>query len=169
MAEEVLVVLRDPGLDEVAQIRGIEEIAARRFHFPSIARLVAARNWRRLNPEQKRSFADEFQKHLSVTYSRNINRFDNQTIQIIGDREEARGDWTVKTLIAQPGGDDILVDYRLRRIRGDWRVIDVVVERISLVANFRSQAQELFSKKGVEGTLTFLAQKNANGSSILPD
>lgn len=168
MTDEVLVVLRDPSLDDKGQIQAIEAIAARRFHFPSIARLVAARNWRRLNTEEKRAFATEFQKHLSVTYSRNINRFDNQTIEIASDREEPRGDWTVKTRIVQPGGEDILVDYRLRQIKGQWRVIDVVVEHISLVANFRSQVQELFSKKGVQGTLAFLAKKNANGASILP-
>lgn len=169
MADEVIVVLKTPGLDDDAKIGQIETIANRRFHFPTIARLVAARNWRRLEPAQKRQFADEFQKHLSVTYGRNINRFDNQTIEISGDRAEPRGDWTVMTKIVQPGGDDILVDYRLRPVNGEWRVIDVVVERISLVSNFRSQVQELFSKKGVEGTLTFLSEKNASGQSILPE
>jgi phospholipid transport system substrate-binding protein len=168
MADEVLVVLHTPELDDKSQIQAIEAIAARRFHFPSIARLVAARNWRRLNTDEKRIFTAEFQKHLSVTYSRNIDRFDNQTIEITSDREESRGDWTVKTRIVQPSGENILVDYRLRQIKGQWRVIDVVVEHISLVANFRSQIQELFSKKGVTGTLVFLAEKNANGASMLP-
>ncbi|MEO2167113.1 MAG: ABC transporter substrate-binding protein [bacterium] len=168
MADEILVVLNTPELDSKAQIQAIETIAARRFHFPSIARLVAARNWRRLNTDEKRIFSAEFQKHLSVTYSRNIDRFDNQTIEITSDREESRGDWTVKTRIIQSSGENILVDYRLRQVKGQWRVIDVVVEHISLVANFRSQIQELFSKKGVTGTLAFLAEKNANGASMLP-
>lgn len=169
MTEEVIEILKTPGLDDDAKIVRIEAVAERRFHFPTIARLVAARNWRRLESEQKRQFSNEFQKHLSVTYGRNINRFDNQTIEITGDRAEPRGDWTVMTRIVQPGGEDILVDYRLRPVGGEWRVIDVVVERISLVSNFRSQVQELFSKRGVEGTLTFLAEKNASGQSILPE
>lgn len=169
MTEEVIEILKTPGLDDDAKIVRIEAVAERRFHFPTIARLVAARNWRRLESEQKRQFSNEFQKHLSVTYGRNINRFDNQTIDITGDRAEPRGDWTVMTRIVQPGGEDILVDYRLRPVGGEWRVIDVVVERISLVSNFRSQVQELFSKRGVDGTLTFLAEKNASGQSILPE
>ena len=168
MADEVIIVLKKNSLSEDAKIAEIEVIAERRFHFPSIARLVAARNWRRMTTPQKKTFSGEFQKHLSVTYGKNINRFDNQTIAITGDREEPRGDWTVKTRIVQSGSDDFLVDYRLRKIKGSWRVIDVVVEHISLVANFRSQIQELFSKRGVDGTLVFLEEKNASGQSILP-
>ena len=168
MADKVIIVLKKENLSDEAKIGKIEEIADRRFHFPSIARLVAARNWRRLSTPQKKAFSKEFQKHLSVTYGKNISRFDNQTIVITDDREEPRGDWTVKTRIVQPGSDDFLVDYRLRKIKGSWRVIDVVVEHISLVANFRSQVQELFSKRGVEDTLVFLAEKNSSGQSILP-
>jgi phospholipid transport system substrate-binding protein len=168
MADEVIVVLKQGNLSDESKIARIETIADRRFHFPSIARLVAARNWKRMNTAQKKAFSKEFQKHLGVTYGKNISRFDDQTILITSDREEPRGDWTVKTKILQPGGEDFLVDYRLRQINGSWRVIDVVVEHISLVANFRSQVQELFSKRGLDETLVFLAEKNASGQSILP-
>lgn len=168
MADEVLVVLQKGNLSEEMKIDQIQVIADQRFHFPSIARLVAARNWKRMSKAQQKIFSQEFQKHLAVTYGKNISRFDKQTIEITSDRKEPRGDWTVKTRIIQPGGDDFLVDYRLRQIKGSWRVIDVVVEHISLVANFRSQIQELFSKRGIEPTLAFLAEKNTSGLSILP-
>jgi phospholipid transport system substrate-binding protein len=168
MADEVILVLKQDNLSDDNKIDRIEGIADRRFHFPSIARLVAARNWKRMTTAQKKAFSKEFQKHLGVTYGKNISRFDDQTIVITNDREEPRGDWTVKTKIVQPGGDDFFVDYRLRKIKGSWRVIDVVVEHISLVANFRSQVQELFSKRGLDETLIFLAEKNASGQSILP-
>lgn len=168
MADEVIAILDQDNLSGAEKIQKIEIVADRRFHFPSISRLVVARNWRKMSSEQKRTFNTEFQKHLSVTYGKNVNRFEDQTIEISDDREEPRGDWTVKTRIVQPRGEDVLVDYRLRKIEGRWRVIDVVVEHISLVSNFRSQIQELISKQGIDGTLIFLAEKNASGQSILP-
>ena len=133
-----------------------------------MAKLVLARNWSKLTPEQQKEFVQEFRRHLSVTYGKNIENYRNETIEVTGDREEARGDWTVKTKIAR-SGDDILVDYRLRKVDGGWKIIDVVIERVSLVANFRSQLQDVVANKGADEMLRMLREKNAAGQSILPN
>lgn len=170
-ADQVLVVLKNGDLDSPAKIARIETIAGERFDFETISRLVLAQNWKKLSPEQKREFTEQFKKHLSVTYGRNVDNYADQAVEIAGDREETRGDWTVQTKIigGQPP-DEILVDYRVRKIQtGDWKVIDVVVERVSLVSNFRSQLRELISNRGVDRTLEMLREKNATGESILPE
>jgi phospholipid transport system substrate-binding protein len=169
-ADEVLVVLKNGSLDSPAKISRIEDIAGQRFDFETISRLVLAQNWKRLSPEQQREFTAQFKKHLSVTYGRNVDNYADQAVEIGGDRAEARGDWTVQTLII--GGeppDEIMVDYRLRKSGGEWKVIDVVVERVSLVSNFRSQLRELISSRGVDRTLEMLREKNDAGESILPE
>ena len=169
-ADQVLVVLKTGELDSPAKIAKIENIASERFDFETISRLVLARNWQKLSPAQKQEFTGLFKKHLSVTYGRNVDSYADQAVEISGDREEARGDWTVQTkIIGGTPRDEILVDYRVRKIDGNWKVIDVVVERVSLVSNFRSQLQELISSRGVDRTLELLREKNAAGESILPE
>ena len=169
-ADEVLAVLQTEGIERDEKIPRIEKIAYARFDFPTISRLVLARNWRKMTPAQQEKFIAEFKKHLSVTYGKNIDGYANETIEITGDRSEPRGDWTVQTKIVRgSAADDILVDYRLRKKDGRWKVIDVVVERISLVSNFRSQLTEIVSRQGVEPMLDMLAKKNASGESILPE
>jgi phospholipid transport system substrate-binding protein len=167
-ADQVLVVLKNESLASQQKVRELEEIAYGRFDFDTMSRLVLARNWSKLTPEQQKDFVQEFRQHLSVTYGRNIENYRNETIEVTGDREEARGDWTVKTKILR-GGDDILVDYRLRKIDGQWKIIDVVIERVSLVANFRSQLQDVVTNQGADAMLRMLREKNASGQSILPD
>lgn len=166
--DDAIVVLKDKGLQPDQKIRKLEEIAYARFDFDTMARLVLARNWSKLSPQQQKDFVQEFKRHLSVTYGKNIENYRNETIEISGDREEARGDWTVKTKVVR-GGDDILVDYRLRKADGQWKIIDVVIERVSLVANFRSQLQDVVTNKGPDEMLRMLREKNAAGQSILPD
>jgi len=61
------------------------------------------------------------------------------------------------------------VDYRLRKVDGQWKIIDVVIERVSLVANFRSQLQDVVTTKGADEMLRMLREKNAAGHSLLPD
>jgi phospholipid transport system substrate-binding protein len=166
--DQVLVVLKNQGLSSDQKVKQIEEVAYARFDFETMARLVLARNWSKLTPEQQKEFVQEFRRHLSVTYGKNIDNYRNETIEITGDREEARGDWTVKTKILR-SGDDIMVDYRLRKVDGGWKIIDVVIERVSLIANFRSQLQDVVANKGADEMLRMLREKNAAGQSILPN
>jgi phospholipid transport system substrate-binding protein len=167
-ADQVLVVLKDQGLSPEQKVKQIEEVAYARFDFDTMARLVLARNWAKLSPAQQKEFVQEFRRHLSVTYGKNVENYRNETIEITSDREEARGDWTVKTKILR-SGDDIMVDYRLRKADGQWKIIDVVIERVSLVANFRSQLQDVVATKGADEMLRMLREKNAAGQSILPN
>ena len=53
------------------------------------------------------------------------------------------------------------LDHRLRQTAGQWKIIDVVIEGVSLVANFRSQFQDLMARGGAEHLLAVLRQKTA--------
>lgn len=167
-ADQVLAILRDESLSSDQKISRIEQIAYEKFDFETISRLVLARNWRKLSPQQQEEFVREFKRHLSVTYGKNIENYRNETIDITGDRAEARGDWTVQTKVLR-SGDDILVDYRLRKIDGEWNIIDVIIERVSFIANFRAQFQDIVASRGVDEMLRLLREKNASGESILPE
>lgn len=170
-ATQVIEILKDKSLDTAARRRRVEDVSNQHFDFDVISRLALARNWATLSHEQQTRFIEEFRQHLSVTYGRNLDSYSNEKVVILGDREEQRGDWSVKTKIARGGGnDDILVDYRLRKVaNGDeWKIIDVTIESVSLVANFRSQFQEIMASGGADRLLTLLAEKNAKGESILP-
>jgi phospholipid transport system substrate-binding protein len=141
----------------------LETIVYAHVDFDTMSRLVLARNWNQLSPAQQTDFVTLFKEHLSMTYGRNIENYKNERVEIVGDREEPRGDWTVQTKILRGGGaSDILVDYRLRKGgSSDWRVIDIVIERVSLVSNYRSQFQEIVSQGGPTKLLDVLRDKNA--------
>jgi phospholipid transport system substrate-binding protein len=61
--------------------------------------------------------------------------------------------------------DGARLDYRMRARDGEWKVIDVVIERISLISNFRSQIQEVVSSEGPERVIEILREKNAERGS----
>jgi phospholipid transport system substrate-binding protein len=162
MADAVIRVLKEDGLAKAARRAKVEEIVYGAVDFDTLSRLVMARNWQRLDAAQQDEFRREFKRHLSATYGRRVDSYSNETVEVTGEREESRGDHTVKTAIRRGGGNaDILVDYRLRRQGGEWKIIDFVIEGVSLVANFRSQFQELMSHGGPEELLAALREKTA--------
>lgn len=164
--DAVLAVLANKDLTANQKRTKIQDIVYHHFDFRTLSRLVLARNWRRLNPEQQNQFVEEFKKHLSMTYGKNVETYNNERAEITGDRKEPGGDWTVKTKIVRPNAADILVDYRLRKEDGGWKVIDVIIEGVSLVANYRSQFQEIVSNKGPAKLIDLLREKNEKGEPL---
>ncbi|MFQ5479309.1 MAG: phospholipid-binding protein MlaC [Candidatus Binatia bacterium] len=164
-SEQVISVLGDQSLSSEQKRQRLQEQLDSCADFLVTSKLVLARNWRSLTDEQKSEFTELFRTYLIVTYRRNLDIYSGETVEIVGSREEARGDYTVQTRINRGGGEkDILVDYRLRESeQGEWRIIDVIVEGISLVSNMRSQFQEVISRGGPEKLLQALREKKTEG------
>jgi len=165
----VIAVLKDKSLSPDAKREKIEAIVYANVDFDTLSKLVLARNWKTLTPAQQRDFETEFKRHLSVTYGRNIDNYRNEGVVVTGEREEARGDRTVQTKVVrgEGGSDDINVDYRLRPKDGRWYIIDVIVEGVSLVANFRSQFQDIIAGGSAATLIDLLREKNAKGEAIV--
>ncbi len=164
--EEILAVLRDESAPTQDRIRSIEEIVYGRFDLYVMSRLVLARNWKRFSEEQKAEYVEQFRQYLTNSYGNRIERYDQQRVEIIGERKEPRGDVVVRTKIVGGEFEGTLVDYRLRNQTGDWRVIDVVIEGISMVSNYRDQFKSIVSSGGPELLLEKLKEKNAAGMEI---
>ena len=167
LADEVLAVLKDKGLSSAQKRERIEAIADRGVDFPTLSKLVLARNLSKFSADEQAAFQKEFRRHLSVTYGDSVDSYKNEEVSITGEREEARADVTVKTKILRGGGaNDIVVDYRLRQVSGEWKIIDFIVEGVSLVSNFRSQFQDLLSSQTPAQLIALIREKNARGEII---
>ena len=166
LTSEVIAVLKKKGLSADEKRKQIEPIIFSYTDFDTTSRLVLARHWPKLSEAEQQAFVDEFKKHLSITYGKNVDSYRDEKVTITDERKEARGDSTVKTRIIRDGPNDILVDYRLRQVSGGWKIIDVIIERVSLVSNFRSQFQDIMASGGIDRLLALLREKNAKGESL---
>ena len=166
-SDQVLAVLAQKDLTKEARRERVKAIVMQSTDFDTLSRLVLARNWSRFTPAQQAEFQREFESHLSATYGRRLDTYRNEKVSIVGDRKEANGDWTVQTRILRGGGsNDVVVDYRLRQTAGAWKVIDMIIEQVSLVANFRSQFQEIVGNGGPEKLLQVMRDKTAKGEEF---
>ena len=167
-SDQVIAVLGDQSLSREVRRKRVEDVVIANVDFPTVSRLVLARNWSRFSEPQQEEFMREFRAHLAATYGRRLDEYRNETVSILGDRRESNGDWTVKSKILRSDGgqNDILVDYRLREVDGEWKIIDFIIEQVSLVANFRAQFQDMVARGGPEHVLQVLREKTAKGEAI---
>jgi phospholipid transport system substrate-binding protein len=166
--DAVLGVLRTPGLDEPAKRKKIEAIAKERFDFTTMSKLVLKRDWRTFSKPEQDEFVKEFTNYLAASYGTRIARYGKEDVATTGSRAEANGDVTVQTRIVGGEFDGSTVDYRMKLLTGEWQVIDVVIEGISLVSNFRSQFADVIAQGGAKELLARLKEKNASGVVDVP-
>lgn len=142
----VLKVLEDPDLRTERRTRerraALRTIAGDAFDLEEMTKRALARHWQARSPAEREEFRRLFLSLLERAYVSRIELYQGERISYVG--ESVEGDQaTVRTRILTRQGTDIPVDYRMHR-RGDrWRVYDVGVEGISLVANYRAQFDKI--------------------------
>ncbi len=156
-----LAVLKDAKLSKQERRSRVQEIAYARFDFGTMSRLVLARNWNLFSEAQQGEFEREFKTFLARSYGSRLDAYNEQEVEIVGEQAEPRGDVTIRTRIQGGDFEGVAMDYRLRSRGGEWRVIDVVIEGISLVSNYRDQFKEILSRGGPDQLLRELREKNA--------
>jgi phospholipid transport system substrate-binding protein len=158
---QVMAVLAKKDVSSRVRVSEIEQIVFEVFDFSTMSKLVLARNWKRFNDEQRKEFTREFKLYLSRTYGSRLDRYSQTDIEVYGARIEPRGDVTVLSRVVGGEFDGIAMNYRMRERKGQWKVIDVIVENVSLVSNFRSQFGEVTSRGGPESLFAKMKAKNA--------
>ena len=157
---DVLVILGDKSLSLQTKRDRIQAIAYERFDFETMSKLVLKRDWKKFDAAQQQEFVNEFREHLSARYGENLGRYENEKVEVTSHHAETNNDVSVKTVIRGGKFDGTPVDYRLRNA-SEWRVIDVVIENVSLVSSFRTQFADVLAKGGPAGVLAKLKERNA--------
>jgi phospholipid transport system substrate-binding protein len=157
---DVLVILGDKSLSLQTKRDRIQAIAYERFDFETMSKLVLKRDWKKFDAAQQQEFVKEFREHLSARYGENLGRYENEKVEVTSHHAETNNDVSVKTVIRGGKFDGTPVDYRLRNA-SEWRVIDVVIENVSLVSSFRTQFADVLAKGGPAGVLAKLKERNA--------
>ncbi|GAO35879.1 signal peptide protein [Sulfuricella sp. T08] len=131
------------------------------FDFKRMTQLAVGKSWRQATPAQQDALVKEFRALLVRTYSTSLSTYKNQIIDYKPLRMQPEDtDVTVKTVVRQPGGQPIPIDYSLQKNADGWKVYDVVVDNISLVTNYRGSFASEIRQSGIDGLIKVLVDKN---------
>jgi phospholipid transport system substrate-binding protein len=137
------------------------------FDFNRMAMLAVGRHWPKANIGQRAALTKEFKTLLVRTYSNSLSSYKNQTVDYRPLKlNPGDTDVTVKTVVNQPGGQPIPIDYSLEKMADGWKVYDVAVDGVSLVTNYRGSFSSEIQSHGIDALIAKLADKNhkeANG------
>jgi phospholipid transport system substrate-binding protein len=142
----------------------VDEIVVPKFDFERITRFAVGRFWRDASPKQQQRLIAEFQKVLVRTYAKALLSYSDQEIRFLPLRPGKReGHVTVHTEVSEQGRSSIPIDYELYLKNGAWKVYDVTIEGVSLVANYRSSFATEIRRNGIDGLIRALEERNGSG------
>ena len=136
----------------------MRKIIRARFDFAEMGKRSLARQWRKRSPEERKEFVDVFTVLLEDSYVSKIEAYTDEKIIYPVERKDDNYA-EVKSKIVQASGRDIGIDYRLHKTPEGWRVYDVIIEGVSLVANYRSQFKRLIRKSSYEDLIARMKTK----------
>ena len=139
----------------------IESKVLPHFNFTAMTALAMGRSWNQATPEQKKRLTEEFKTLLVRTYASALAAYSNQRFDYRPLRAKPSDtDVTVQVRVIQPGTEPVSIDYSMEKTGQGWKVYDVIVGGISLVANYRTEFNNTVRESGVEGLIKSLQAKN---------
>ena len=126
------------------------------FDMPFIARFVLGKHWRKATPQQRADYQALFAEYLLKSYSRRMGGYSGETFTVAAARPAGKKDIMVKTRIVQPGGPPIKADWRVRPKNGQYKIIDIMVEGVSMAVTQRSEFNAVIRQRGIPGLLQAL-------------
>ena len=162
--EVIDIIGKDKDIQAGSQKRIVELVEAKvipHFNFTAMTRLAVATNWEKSSPEQKKQLTEEFKTLLVRTYSSALSTYRDQKFDFRPLRAKPTDtDVTVQVRISQGGREPVSLEYDMEKTPTGWKVYDVRVGGVSLVANYRTEFANEIRANGIDGLIKGLAAKN---------
>ena len=131
------------------------------FDFERISRYVLGNAWKEAPVEVQQQFADEFSVLMLHTYGSALLAFQDGEIEFLPYATKADATMTtVKTQVRSEDGSVSPVDYRLGNHTGQWKVLDVKIDGISMVKTYRSEYGAVVKRQGIDELIAAIAERN---------
>jgi phospholipid transport system substrate-binding protein len=153
------------GIDEVLRVLGAQDfkaparagerrqtlrrLASEVFDFEELARRCLARHWEARTAAERRESVQLLADLLERSWVGRLDSYSGDRVVLLGDSIE--GELAlVKTRVVTKQGAEIPIDYRMLRRGERWRVYDVAIEGVSLVASYRTQFDRILQRSSFQ-------------------
>ena len=155
----VTVVEKNPG-DENKKARRdrLREVINPVFDFDEMAKRSLGGYWEKCTADEQKEFVSVFSDLLAKTYLGKIETVKPGMVAVNKEKIEPSSVAVVDTTVTNKG-ESFPIQYNLQNTSGKWRVYDVKIENIGLVANYRNEFAKIIRKEKMAGLIEKLKKK----------
>lgn len=142
--------------DRKALIAGVKPVLENILSFDAMTRRAVGPGWRQFSPEQQKEAIRLFTTLILRTYTAKFTPGELPGVEYKTASSPAPNRVEIPTTSLYKGSRYDVI-YRLEETDGaPWRITDVVIEGVSMVANYRTQFDSQFKQGGADAVIAAL-------------
>lgn len=166
MADEAIQALTPTGISRPERIRRFRVLFDKDFAVHAIGIWVLGRYWNRATPDEQKAYLGLFEDYIVASYVDSFATYTGEKLNITKTIAEDAATATVYSEIALPdtGKTPVRVNWRIDGLNSTPKVVDVVVEGVSMSTTLRSEFGSIIRREGgkLSGLLDVLREKAAS-------
>ena len=161
LADRAIADLSDKTMAVDMRLQHFRRLLADGFDVPQIGRFVLGRYWRLANDDERREYLRLFEEYIVQTYAARFGDYAGENLKVGTAISEPDGAVTVNSQIIRPSGPPVKVEWKLRREAPSFKIVDVMVEGVSMSITQRDDFSATIQAKGgkVENLLAILRER----------
>ena len=159
LGDQAVDLLGDGSLPLSEREEKIRNLLRKNFDLKTIGRFVLSKAWRTTPAEQREEYLGLFSEFVVRTYARRLGGYAGERFKITSAKPLGRRDALVVTQIKRQAGPVLSAGWRVRKKENGHKIIDVMVEGVSMAAAQRSEFESIVRKQGVGGLIEILRAK----------
>ena len=157
LGDQAIAVLGESDKSLAERETAFRKILKDGFHMPLIARFALGRYWRIASKEQRRDYLNLFTDYIVRSYAVKPGGYESEALVIVSELPlKNNKDVLVNTQISRPKGEPVKTVWRVRKGKKGLRIIDVMVEGISMLVTYRDEFGAVIQRHGLTGLLETL-------------
>jgi phospholipid transport system substrate-binding protein len=162
LSDEAVAVIADRSMDEKKRMRELHRLFVLGFDTRTIGRFVLGRHWRAANENQRGEYLRLFEDFVVRSYAHRLGEYAGERLVVKGVRVAGGGDdFFVSSEIVRSSGPALRVDWRVRPRDKGYKIVDVIVEGVSMLITQRDEFASVIRSSGgdLEGLLVALRRR----------
>ena len=148
MGKTAISFLSNDALSLTQKEKEFQKLLRKNFDMSTIGRFVLGKNWKAATPAQQKEYQKLFEKTVVKIYSARFNEYQGQGFEVASSRSTGKKDMMVTSYIVPETGSKIKVEWRVRNKSGRNKIIDVIIEGVSMSLTQRSDFSSVIQRGG---------------------
>lgn len=117
------------------------------FDMSTIGRFSLGAHWKSATPAQQKEYQKLFNDMIVKVYSQRFSEYQGQKFDVRSARVEGK-DSLVTSYFVPSSGPQVRVDWRVRSKNGSYKVVDIIVEGVSMSQTQRADFASVIQRGG---------------------
>jgi phospholipid transport system substrate-binding protein len=167
--DQSIVVFKNQQISAPDREQKLRAIAESHFDFTEMAKSAIGYHWKTLTPAQQSEFVPLFTTFIEDAY---LSRIESYSVEKVNQQIQSSMIQFVKqttdgpeyaqvysTVVLQDSKNPIAVNYLMRNDSGEWKIYDITIDAISVIANYRNQFNRVLNSGGYDKLIEIIRQK----------